>query len=114
MENVGSTTCFHFCANPLSGVFQIRLNTGPVIRVWKSKSRRPIGSLTCTFWASRLSLQYVPRQLTIELNVRNGQRVNGIRSVGFTSTRVSPWSAVITEFVVLLRSRVTYSLFTPK
>src|SRR5262245_60752680 len=103
----------------------MRLSTGPTTRVCRSKYRRPIGSST---WhraptldsgghdalVSRLSVQYVPRHPTTEFTVRNGHFVNGIRSVGVTSNRDSPWSDTLTSFVVSLRTIVTYSVFTPK
>jgi hypothetical protein len=72
-----------------------------VIRVKKSKYRRPIGSST---WhkvptmdegghdtlLSRLSVQYVPRHPTAEFTVKNGHLVNGIRRVGVTSNLDRP------------------------
>ena len=59
MVKVGSMTCLNFWAYALFGVSKIRLNTGPVIRAWKSKYRRPMPSGICTarFVGSRLSLQ---------------------------------------------------------
>ena len=41
-------------------------------------------------WVTQLSVQYVPRQETVEFTVRKGQRVNGTRSVGLTSARLNP------------------------
>ncbi len=67
----------------------IRLKTGPVTVELKSKKPRQIDSPTC--WPlTRLSVQYVPRHATAEFSVRNGHFVNGMRSVGVTSSRVSP------------------------
>ena len=52
----------------------------------------------------------------VELTVRNGQRVNGIRNVGATSTRVSPWSLIgdASRCSRVLRSIVAYSAPAPK
>jgi hypothetical protein len=45
----------------------------------------------------------VPRQDTVEFTVRNGQRVNGMRSVGLTSKRLNPKSFALTPSFVVLR-----------
>ncbi len=47
-------------------------------------------SVGSAVWVTQLSVQYVPRQETLEFSVRKGQRVNGIRSDGLTSTRLNP------------------------
>ena len=46
--------------------------------------------------------------------MKNCSLVNRIRSDGLTSTRVSPWSLVLTSSLVTLRTSVTYSPLTPK
>ncbi len=73
----------------------MRVNTGPVARTDKSKSCRPTPSSTCrchvgTARVCRRSVQYVARQETAELTPRNGQRLNGTRTVGAKSNLVSP------------------------
>jgi hypothetical protein len=42
----GSNECFHFSANPLSGVLHTRVKTGPVMCDSASKYDRPSGSST--------------------------------------------------------------------
>src|SRR3954471_10553897 len=114
----GWTTCLYFVPSWPSGGLKMRLNTGPVVRTEKSKYCRASPSLTCTgacpSAVCRLSVQYVARHDAVELIPRNGHRLNGMRSVGAMSNRVSPWSLVVTSSLVVLRSSVTYSLWTPR
>ena len=75
----GSITCLNL--SRLRRVLKMRMNTGPVVRALKSKYCA-LQRFRHLAPPARLSLQYVPRQPTLVFTVKNGTRVNGIRSVG--------------------------------
>src|SRR5512146_300036 len=96
----------------------MRLNTGPVMLVCRSKRRRDtdLSSRLLDEVGSWLFVQYVPRHAIEELTVRNGSLVNGTRTVGEKSTRDNNRSVTVlvdvvpsVEVTVDRRSSVTYS-----
>ena len=112
--NVGSMTCLNFSAKPPPGVLQMRLNTGPVIRVCRSKYFRPIGSGTWTLILDALGpVGAAPRDE--EFAVRNGHFVNGIRRAGAEIESGQPLIASSTPVAgVRCGGAMTYSPLTPK